>query len=308
MTLQQLKYVIKIAECGSITDAAEKLFISQPSLSNSVKELEKEFGIDIFRRTARGVTLTADGLEFLAYAREVEAKSTQLLVHFKGGKNSKRQFSVSSHHYAFAVTAFANVIKILPSDEYEFTLRETRTYEIIDDVASFRSEVGVLYVNDFNRKILQKLFRERHVVFYPIFKADAHVFLSARHPLAKMEEVTLEDLADYPFLSFEQGAYNSFYFSEEILSAVPRKKTIHVTDRATLFNLAEKLKGYTICSGILNNDLNGSNIVAVKLKTDEDMEVGWIQNSQGPLSSAAHWYICELKRLIYEYGYKLIKI
>lgn len=306
MTLQQLKYVIKIAECGSITEAAEKLFISQPSLSNSVKELEKEFGIEIFTRTARGVTLTADGAEFLAYAREVDEKSNQLDVRFKGGKTIKRQFAVSCHHYAFAVTAFANVIKLLPSDEYEFTLRETRTYEILDDVSNFRSEVGVLYVNDFNKKIMEKLFRERRVQFTPVFKAQAHVFLSARHPLAQRDEVTLEDLDDYPFLAFEQGAYNSFYFSEEILSAVPRKKTIHVTDRATLFNLAEQLQGYTICSGVLNNDLNGADITAVKLKTDEDMTIGWIQNTKMPLSTAAQLYIDELKRLIAEYGFKLL--
>lgn len=306
MTLQQLKYVIKIAECGSITEAAEKLFISQPSLSNSVKELEREFGIELFTRTARGVTLTADGAEFLAYAREVDEKSNQLDVRFKGGKTIKRQFAVSSHHYAFAVTAFANVIKLLPSDEYEFTLRETRTYEILDDVASFWSEVGVLYVNDFNKKIMEKLFRERRVQFTPIFKAEAHVFLSAHHPLANRDEVSLEDLDEYPFLAFEQGAYNSFYFSEEILSAVPRKKTIHVTDRATLFNLAEKLQGYTICSGVINNDLNGADIVAVRLKTDEDMVIGWLQNIKMPLSSAAQLYIDELKRLISEYGFKLI--
>ncbi len=306
MTLQQLKFVIKIAECGSITSAAEKLFVSQPSLSAAVRELEKEYGVELFRRTARGITLTADGSEFLAYAREVIASEERLEARYKAAAPCRRQLGVSSQHYAFAVTAFANDINQLPSDEYDFTLRECRTYEIIEDVASCRSEVGVLYVNQFNRKVMEKLFRERRLEFHPVFTAEAHVFVGARHPLAGKEAVELDDLADYPFLAFEQGAYNSFYFSEEILSAVPRKKTVYVTDRATLFNLAEQLNGYTVSSGLLNNDLNGNDIVSVKLRTDEDMCVGWIASKRAPLSAAATYFVGQFKKLIADYGFKIL--
>lgn len=217
-------------------------------------------------------------------------------------KPSKQICSVSTQHYAFAVNAFVNVIKQLESDEYEFTLRETRTYEIIDDVRSFRSELGILYINDFNGSVIKKMLTESHLEFNSLFTAKPHVFLSSSHPLAKKSIITLEDLEPYPCLAFEQGEYNSFYFSEEILSTVPHKKTIHVSDRATLFNMLIGLNGYTICTGILNSDLNGDNIIAVRLETPEDMNVGYIKHTKSNLSAFTLAFIAELRRLIAEYG------
>lgn len=306
MTLQQLRYVIKIVECGSITEAAKQLFISQPSLSNAVKELETELGIEIFNRTAKGISLTTDGTEFLSYARQVIEQTELLEQRYLGKKPSKQLCSVSTQHYAFAVNAFVNLLRELEVDEYEFTLRETRTWEIIEDVKNLRSELGIIYLSDFNEKVINKLLKENHLIFYPLFEADPHVFISSAHPLAKKELVTLADLDDYPFLAFEQGEYNSFYFSEEILSTVPHKKTIHVSDRATLFNLLIGLNGYTICSGVLNSDLNGENIISVPLESDEKMLVGWIANEKAHLSTIALDYITELKRLICEYGYTVL--
>lgn len=306
MTLQQLRYIIKIVECGSISEAAKQLFISQPSLSNAVKELENELGIEIFYRTSKGISLSVDGREFLSYARQVIEQTELLEQRYLGKKPSKQLCSVSTQHYAFAVNAFVNLLKALDVDEYEFTLRETRTYEIIEDVKNLRSELGIIYLSDFNEKVLIKLLRENHLVFNPLFEADPHVFISSVHPLARSAKVTLEDLDDYPFLAFEQGEYNSFYFSEEILSTVPHKKTIHVSDRATLFNLLIGLNGYTICTGVLSSDLNGDNIVSVPLATDERMRVGWIVNEQAHLSVIAMHYIAELKRVIAEYGYTVM--
>jgi Transcriptional regulator len=303
MTLQQLKYIITVVKCGSITEAAKQLYISQPSLSSAVKELETELGIEIFRRTAKGITLSSDGTEFLSYARQVIEQTDLLERHYLGKKPSKQLCSVSTQHYAFAVNAFVNLISSLDSDEYEFTLRETRTYEIIEDVKDFHSEIGILYLNDFNEKVITKFLKESHLVFSPLFTADPHVFISSTHPLAKQKSISLADLENYPCLTFEQGEYNSFYFSEEILSTVPHKKIIHVSDRATLFNLLIGLNGYTICTGVLNSNLNGDNIVSVPLITDEKMNVGWIMNEKTQLSAFAVSYIDELKRLITEYGY-----
>ena len=306
MTLQQLKYIIKIVECGSISEAAKQLYISQPSLSNAVRELEKELGIEIFYRTPKGISLSVDGTEFLSYARQVVEQTELLEQRYLGKKPSKQLCSVSTQHYAFAVNAFVNLLRGLEVDEYEFTLRETRTWEIFEDVKNLRSELGIIYFSDFNEKVLSKLLKENHLVFNPLFEARPHVFISSTHPLAGRESVTLEDLEDYPILAFEQGEYNSFYFSEEILSTVPHKKTIHVSDRATLFNLLIGLNGYTISTGVLNSDLNGDNIVSVPLQTDERMLVGWIANEKAHLSSIAADYIAELKRIISDYGHTVL--
>ena len=307
MTLQQLKYIIKIVECGSITEAAKQLYITQPSLSTAVKSLEEELGIEIFYRTAKGITLSVDGTEFLSYARQIIEQTELMEQRYMGKKPSKQLCSISTQHYAFAVNAFVELILGLDVDEYKFTLRETRTYEIIEDVKNLRSEIGILYFSDFNEKVLTNLLDENHLVFNFLFEAKPHVFISSKHPLSEHKSVTLEDLDNYPFLAFEQGEFNSFYFSEEILSTVPRKKTINVSDRATLFNLLIGLNGYTICSGILSSDLNGDNIVSVPLITDERMRIGWIANEKSHLSHLALEYIAKLKKTICEYGYDIGK-
>ena len=306
MTLQQLKYIIKIVECGSITEAARQLYITQPSLSTAVKELEEELGIEIFYRTNKGVSLTTDGSEFLSYARQIIEQTELLEQRYMGKKPSKKLCSISTQHYAFAVNAFVELLMDLDVDEYEFTLRETRTYEIIEDVKNLRSEIGIIYLSDFNEKVITKLLKENHLVFNLLFEAEPHVFISSKHPLAGKNSVTLDDLDDYPFLAFEQGEYNSFYFSEELLSTVPRKKTIYVSDRATLFNLLIGLNGYTICSGILCSEFNGDNIIAVPLISDEKMRIGWIANEKSNLSSLALEYISRLKKVIREYGYEVM--
>ncbi|MDK2964541.1 MULTISPECIES: LysR family transcriptional regulator [Lacrimispora] len=298
MTLQQLRYVITIVNCGSISEAAKQLYITQPSLSNAVKELELEYGITIFNRNPKGISLSLDGSEFLSYARQVLEQADLLEQHYLKKTPAKRICSISTQHYAFAVNAFVNLVERQDHDEYEFTLRETRTYEIIEDVKNFRSELGIVYLNDFNKKVLEKLFKDSGLIFHPLLEASPHVFISSSHPLSKHAAVTMEELKSYPFLAFEQGENNSFYFSEEILSTVPRKKIIYVSDRATLFNLLIGLNGYTICSGILNSNLNGDNIIAVPLITSEYMRIGWIENPRIHLSTFALNYLEELKNLI----------
>lgn len=305
MKLHQLRYIVEVARCGSINEAAKKLYITQPSLSTAIKELEEEFDIKIFFRTTKGVSLTTEGIEFLGYTKQILDQTELLEQHYNKKIPSKQLCSISTQHYAFAVNAFVNLIKKNHTDEYEFTLRETRTHDIINDVATLRSEIGILYLNDFNQKVILRLLTENHITFFPLFEADPHVFISTHHPLSKQKNLTLNELEDYPYLSFEQGEYNSFYFSEEILSTEYHKKSIHVSDRATLFNLLHGLNGYTISTGVLSTDLNGSDIASIPLKTKEKILVGWITSQKVQLSQSAQRYINELKMLIQQYGFTL---
>ena len=291
MTLQQLKYAICIAEEGKINLAAKKLFISQPSLTQAIRELEDDLGITIFTRTNRGVVLTAEGEEFLSYARQVEEQVGLLEEKYKGGKKRLRTFCVSCQHYSFAVQAFITLIRESGADEYDFRLRETQTYEIIEDVASLKSQVGVLYLNGFNESVLNKALKENDLQFTPLFTAKPHVFIGANNPLAKMMSVTLEDLRPYPCLTFEQGEHNSFYFSEEIQPTHYAAKNIRVRDRATLFNCLVGLNGYTISSGVIDGELNWENIIALPLAVNDYMQVGYVTHNRAVLSPLAKQYI-----------------
>lgn len=296
MTLQQLKYAAGVAEWGSFNEAAARLFISQPSLSAAVRELEGEMGVRIFDRTSRGVTVTEEGAEFLGYARQVLEQAGLLEERYRDAVPRRRLFSVSAQHYAFAVNAFVETVRELNVDEYDCTLRETRTHEIIEDVAAFRSEIGILYLNGFNRKVLEKIFRERSLAFTPLFEAAPHVFISAAHPLARKRSVALADLEDWPCLTFEQGEHNSFHFSEEILSTVPHRKNIRVSDRATLFNLLVGLGGYTVSTGVLPSDLNGKLIASVPLESGERMTVGYIAHREIGLGEAGKIYLRHMEK------------
>lgn len=291
MTLQQLRYVVTVAEKGTISEAAKALFISQPSLTNAIKELEQELQITIFHRTNRGSVVSNEGDEFLAYARQVLEQANLLEEKYLNGKKRRPRFSVSTQHYSFAVNAFVDVIREFGGDAYDFTLRETQTYEIIEDVSRLKSEIGILYTSSKNEEVIQKMIHQNGLEFTELLVAAPHVFLSSRHPLAEKEVIKLEDLEDYPYLSFEQGEYNSFYFSEEILSTLDRNKNIKVRDRATLFNLVIGLNGYTVSTGIISKELNGENIIAKPLQVQEHMRVGTITQKNMPLSRYAKAYM-----------------
>lgn len=251
MTLQQLKYVVTVAARGTISEAAKELYIAQPSLTAAIKELETELGIVIFNRTNKGVVLSAEGEEFLGYARQVMAQT-----------------------------------------------------KLIEDVARLRSEVGVLYLNGFNETILRKTLKQNDLTFHRLFTARPHVFVSAASPLASRPSVSLEELAPYPRLSYEQGEHNSFYFSEEILSTLECRKEIQVCDRATLFNLLIGLDGYTICSGVISEELNGKDIVAVPLSVKDYMEIGYITHNRLVPGRFGKLYIEALKRHTREFDWK----
>ena len=301
MTLAQLRYVITVAQLGTLSSAAKRLYISQPSLTSAIKELEKELGITIFIRTNKGVILSRQGEEFLGYARQVVEQADLLHQHYGAAKQTRQRCSISTQHYAFAVDAFVRLIQRLSPESYEFTLRETRTHEIMEDVRNFDSEIGILYLSSFNEKVIRAMLEEYHLEFHSLVNAEPHVFLRAEHPLAGRASVTTADLEPYPFLCFEQGVHNSFYFAEELLSTMPHKKCIRVSDRATLFNLLRGVNGYTICSGMVSADLNGGDIVSVPLDTPERMEIGWISNPRIQESHGAQLYIQELQQVLMEY-------
>ena len=301
MTLQQLRYAIAVADAGSITAAAARLFIAQPSLSKALSELEAEMGITIFERSARGVRPTEDGTRFLSYARQVVEQADLLESQFVHGTPVRRVFAVSSQHYAFVVNAFVELVREIGRERYEFSLREGTTAGIIDDVRTQRSEVGVIYRSEFNREVITGAVRRADLRFEPLFVAAPHVFVSRTSPLAGRESVTLADLAPFPRLSYDQGTQNSFYFSEELHPTQMVDKQIVVTDRATLFNLLIGLDGYTISSGILSADLNGEDIVSVPLESDERMEVGLLRLAGRPLSPVAARYVEHLREYVAGY-------
>lgn len=294
MTLQQLKYVLEVAKCGSINEASKNLFISQPSLSNAIKDLEKELHIIIFNRTNKGIVISKEGQEFLGYANQIIEQTSLLEEKYLNKKNRKIKFSISCQHYSFAINAFVELIKEYGYDQYDFSIQETRTAEIIENVKNMISEIGILYLNDFNEKVLLHFFKDAKLEFYELFVAKPHVFLSKHHPLANHQSLDLEMLDEYPYLSFEQGQNNSFYFSEEILSTYPHKKSIKVFDRATLFNLAIGLNGYTISTGIISSELN-PDIIAIPLNVDDYFKVGYVKRKDTKLSSMGEIYIEKLK-------------
>ncbi|MBQ7573698.1 MAG: LysR family transcriptional regulator [Clostridia bacterium] len=302
MTLQQMRYAITIAQCGSMNKAADILFVSQPSLTGAVRAMEEELGITIFKRSKRGVTVTNDGAEFLQYVQRIYRQYEILEEKYGNGSKLKRKFGVSTQHYSFAIKAFVEMVKKYDTAEYEFAIRETRTKNVITDVGTLRSEIGILYMSDFNKDVIKKLLRDNDLDFHKLIECNAYVYIYKGHPLANAEYITFDMLKDYPCLSFEQGE-ESFYLAEEILSENEYTRVIKATDRATMLNLMVGLNGYTLCSGIICEELNGSDYVAVPFRADADnknpvMEIGYIVKRNSIISNTGENYIEEIKKYL----------
>lgn len=300
MTIQQLHYVIVISEAGTLSKAADILYIAQPSLSSAVQELEKELGITLFHRSGRGMSLTNDGLEFINYARQVYHQYEALLERYGKAGIKKKKFGISTQHYSFAVKSFVEMVKHFDTSEYEFAIRETKTREVIEDVYTLKSEIGIIYLSDFNRKIITNLLKSNGLEFHKLIDCSASVYLWKGHPLAKCASIRFEQLANYPCLSFEQGSESSFYLAEEILSTEEYPRMIKANDRATMLNLMIGLNGYTLCSGIICEELNGSDFVAIPFEADDEkpnsqMEIGYIVKKNLILSQMGEQYIKEIK-------------
>ncbi|MBQ9948619.1 MAG: LysR family transcriptional regulator [Oscillospiraceae bacterium] len=303
MTLQQIRYAITIADTGSMNRSAEILFVSQPSLTSAIKELEREIGISIFLRTSKGVIPTNEGADFLMHARQVYQQYELLTDKYSTSGSFKRKFGVSTQHYSFAVKAFVETVKKYDTLDFEFAIRETKTLDVIADVGKLASEIGILYKSDYNRKMIDKLLKENELEFYPLISCHAFVYIWKGHPLAKEKDISLEQLKDYPRLSFEQGSSSSAFLAEEILSENDYPRMIKSNDRATQLNLMVGLNGYTLCSGIICEELNGSDFIAVPFREDEKnrnviMEIGYIAKKYSRLSDIAENYIEEVKKYL----------
>lgn len=296
MTLQQLLYLVTVADCGNITEAAEKLFISQPSLSAAIHNLEKEMGVTAFVRSNKGVVVTREGEELLSYARMLLEQADNMKDHFGSGERKAPKFSVSCQHYSFAVNAFVDLIKKFDAEQYSFIIRETQTGEIIDDVSSGKSEVGVIYLSEHNEEVITKLIKNNNLVFDELYVAGPHVFICKDHPLVDKDSITVEDLQPYPYLVYEQGDKNSFYFSEEFMSMLDFPKNIQVRDRATLFNLLIGLNGFTVSSGVIDAKLNGDSIIARPLDVDKVMRIGVVTKKNTVFSRYGRYYMEALKK------------
>lgn len=303
MTLQQLHYVLVIAETGSMNRAAEQLYVTQPTLTSSVAELEAEIGQQIFNRTNRGVSLTSSGTRFLHYARQVYQQYELLEREYGSAQEIKRVFGVSTQHYSFVTKAFVETVKQFGTSHFEFAIRETRTVDVIRDVAQQRSDIGILFRSRHNKKVLSRIFAEKRLEFTPLIECHAFVYLWKGHPLAKEKSITMEQLRNYPCLSFEQGDQSSSYFAEEILSEREYPQSIHATDRATMLNLMIGLNGYTLCSGIICEELNGSDYTAVPYQEDKEyqntrMEVGYVKRRDTVLDEVGETFLREIRRYL----------
>lgn len=296
MTVQKLKYMITVAEKGSITEAAKELFLSQPSLSEAIKEVEKEAKITIFNRCRAGVALTTEGMEFLGYARQVVQQMELLESRYIDNQPEKLRFCVSTQHYTFAANAFVELVQKFGQERYEFILNETQTYQIMMDVRNRFSDLGVLYLSETNEHVLKKVFEENNLNFYELFTAVPHVFLRRGHPLADRDKIRLEELKPYPRLNFVQGAYESANFAEELFSNEIAEKSIKISDRAAIVNFMIGLDGYTVSSGIFPNYLHGDSIISIPLAEKETMRIGYILNKDRQLSELGQIYVEALKQ------------
>ena len=298
MTLQQLKYVIEVADRGSITEAAKSLFIAQPSLSAAIHELEAETDTKIFKRSSRGVLITPEGAEFLGYARQVVQQAALIEDKYIARSSVRQRFSVSTQHYSFTSSAFVELVRAQGGEAYEFTLREGKTYDTINDVRTLRSEMGVIYLSSFNEAVIRKMLREANLVFSELFSARPHIFVGRNNPLAGRESVTLADLEPLPCLTYEQGDQNAFYFSEEILSTLNHEKSIKVTDKGTIIDLMVGTDGYTISSGICPSYLRGDDIISSPLTVDEVIRIGVITHRDYRPTVLGETYLRILHRVV----------
>ncbi len=300
MTLQQIYYLLTIAESNSMNKAAEKLYIAQPTLTSAVREAEQEMGISIFLRTHKGVIPTAEGKQLLHSLRGLYQQYEIITQQYKT-KNFRRKFSVSMQHYSFAVQAFIQMAQKFDHSHFDLAIRETRTLDVINDVGSLRSEIGILYMSTFNRKVIQKFLKEQELEFHTLIKCPACVYLAKSHPLAKEKEITSEQLEPFPCLSFEQGHNTEFFFAEEMLNERTYSKTIRATDRATMMNLLIGLNGYTLCSSIYSENMSNDMFLVIPYKgegeispEDKMMEIGYIQKKNSSLSTMGEQFIQEL--------------
>lgn len=299
MTIQQCRYTIEVANCGTFNEAAKRLFLAQSSLSSSIKELELELGIHIFERSKKGIQMTVEGAEFLEYAKLMVAQADFIEERYTKETKEKRRFGVSSQHYDFAAQAYSVLMNEITDASYDFHFYETTTYEVVEQVKQLESEIGVLFINDFNGKVMQQNFTGNQLEFHPLFQSRPHVFLGKHHPLASQDTICVEDLTQYPCITFGQNRSSILQFAEEAYLFTEGGRQIKVNDRATLLNLLVETNGYTIGSGIITSKTQIRELVSVPIQTDKEYTIGWVARTGVSLSDVAARYIEILSVIIH---------
>ena len=291
MTLLQLHYFVTAAECESITEAAKKLYISQPSLSNALHKLEDEMGLTIFVRSNNGIRLTEDGDELLSFSRQLLEQADIMKDHFMKVQPRRPRFSVSTQHIPFAISAFADLIKANEPKRYLFSIRESQTDAVISDVAEGRSEIGICYLFSENAAVLKKSFEKNSLIFSELITTQPRICLANTHPLAHQERICPEELIHYPYLVYEQGSRNSIHYAEEFLNMLNYPKNILVSDRATLYNLLIGLNGFAVFHGVADTSINDSRIISKPLATDLSLAIGVLTRKEAALSRYGEQYL-----------------
>ena len=297
MNINQLKYVLEVANSSSMREASTKLYVSQPALSAGIRELEEELGILIFERTNKGVSLTDEGREFIDYAKKAVGQYAILEDRYLSRDSDKERFSVSTQHYNFAMKAFTDVIKRTNPDKYVFSIHETKTKDVLDDVATLKSEVGIVSFSGSNEAVIKKLFRDNGLEFTPLMRRETYVYVWEDHPFAGRREISIEEMKGYPCVSFDQAGDGNFYLTEEAMADYAFEKTIKSDDRATTMEMIAELGGYSIGSGMLSGEdaiLKG--MVAIKLKEEDPLIIGYIVRRGSALSRYGEAYVEELNK------------
>lgn len=297
MTILQLKYVIVIANSTSIREAASKLFITQPALSTAIRDLEEELGIKIFERTNKGISLSEQGREFLSYAKQAVSQYELIEDRYIEKDREKKHFSVSMQHYVFAVHAFVSAIRKCDVSRYVYSVNETRTDEVLTNVRDIKSEIGVISYSKSNENIIKKIFRKYQLVFHPLMVRETFAYVWKGHPLAHKKEISLEELEQYPCVSFDQSSDNEFYLSEEALGNYDFEKLIKSNDRATSAEIMAELNGYSIGTGIMIESVTlRDEFAAIKLKEEDPLTIGYITRRNHKLSHIGEVYVEELNK------------
>lgn len=296
VTIQQLKYIVSVVENGTITEAAKKLYISQPSLSNAIKDIEEEVGITIFIRSRAGIVVTPEGMEFVGYARQVLRQMELLEDKYISHTPGKIRFGVSSPQYVFSTNAFVDIVEEFGKERFEFILHETTVHQILDDVKNQFSDLGIIYVSRENEQAMRKTLEENKLSFYELFTVKPQVFVRASHPLAEQSCVQLEELQRYPRINFMQGKEDHAHFSDELYGDLSNDKSIRITDTGSLVNLLLGTDAYTISNGFFPRYLQGTKIVGIPLAEDEVMSIGYILSEKQELSELGRVYIDKLKQ------------
>jgi len=295
MYISQIKYVLELARSSSMREAATNLFVSQPALSASIKDLEDELGIRIFTRSNKGISLTDEGREFVTYAKKLINQYEILEMRYLSKDSDKEKFSVSSQHYNFSIKAFAEVIRRFDPQKYVFSFHETKTKDVLEDLRSLKSEVGIISFSGANEGVIKKLIKEYGLEFTPLLRRETYIYVWKDHELAGRKEISIKELDAYPCIAFDQSDNSNFYLTEEAMADYDFKKMVKSEDRATSMELIAELHGFAIGSGMLSDDkaiLKG--LVAIKLKEEDPLTIGFIVRHNSQHSGFGKAYVEEL--------------